>query len=219
VQAVRGGENHLELLRLCAVGLRCAADRGATGDRVGAMAAGDRLAREGWDARPAKPAPETEQLVRLCQAERKRLQGTDSATDWAAVATGWADLDRPYEAAYARWRQAAVAGDRAAARAASHAARTLGAEPLRAAVAALAAKHRLDLADRPAPATLPYALTPAEFATLQYRCQGRDATQIAGIRGVTRRTVETQLSKVYRKMGVQNAGQAMAKAYQEGLVS
>ncbi|GIE35185.1 helix-turn-helix transcriptional regulator [Actinoplanes italicus] len=226
VTAVRGGENRLELLRLCAVGLRCAADRAVAGDLAGATAAGDRLANEGWDAQAAQPAGEVAQLVLLCRAERRRLRGTDTAVDWSEVATGWARLDRPYEAAYARWRQAVAAcarndvnGARQPAREAHQAAKALAAEPLRAAVALLAGRIGLDLADRPAPAKLPYDLTPAEFETLRYLCEGKDTAGIASARGVTRRTVETQLGRVYRKLDVRSVGEAIAKAYREGLVS
>jgi DNA-binding CsgD family transcriptional regulator len=219
VEAVRAGENRLELLRLCAVGLRCAADLGAT-------AAGDWLAQQGWDPGAGEPDGEAAQLVRLCAAERRRLRGRDTVADWSRIATGWAELDRPYEAAYARWRQAAAtyasidaAEARPAARAAYQAARTLGAEPLRAAVARLAAEIGLDLADRPAPAKLPYDLTRTEFETLRLMCEGLDATAIANARGVVKRTVETQQGRVYRKMNVRSALEATARARRDGLVS
>lgn len=223
VEAVGGGENRLELLRLCAAGLRCAADLAAAGDRVAAVALGDWLARAGWKSRAEELDRETSQLVRLCAAERKRLRGRETVAEWSRIASGWAELDRPYEAAYARWRQACVmyatgarAEARQTARTAYQAVKTLGAEPLRAALARFAAEMGLDLGDRPPPARLPYGLTRAEFETLRLMGEGLDANAIANTRGVVRRTVETQQGKVYRKMDVRSALEAVAKARRDG---
>ncbi|RSM64716.1 hypothetical protein DMB66_18895 [Actinoplanes sp. ATCC 53533] len=213
VAALREGENSLERLRLCAVGLRCAADLAATDPRR-AMAVGDQLAREGFEAQPPESTPETDQLVRLCQAERQRLQGIESAVLWSQVAEGWTRLDRPYEAAYARWRQATAAGrieGREPLLEAHREAERLGAEPLRANVVRLARQFGLDLADRP------YGLTEAELETLRLLCQGLDASRIAKARGVTRRTTETQLHQVYRKMEVHGQVEATAKARRDNL--
>lgn len=210
VAALRDGENSLERLRLCAVGLRCAADR-AGSDRERAMAVGDQLAREGFEARPPSSTDETDQLVRLCRAERQRLQGTDTAAMWDEVAAGWIRLDRPYETAYARWRQAAANGDREALREAHRAAVRLGAEPLRAAVAELGRRLHLTLDDRP------YGLTEAEWETLRLLCEGGAAAGIAKTRNVAFRTAQTQILRVYRKMGVHTQGEAMAKARRDKL--
>src|SRR5204862_6890040 len=106
VIAVQSGENALELLRLCAIGLRCAADRKAA-DRA---LVGGQLAGLAANALTGKPATaEIEQLKRLCAAERRRIRGMDKAVLWSGVATGWADLDQRYRAAYARWREAEAA--------------------------------------------------------------------------------------------------------------
>ena len=51
-------------------------------------------------------------------AEGARLEGEDSAAQWAALADAWADLGRPFRSALARWRgaeAAEAAGDRDAA--------------------------------------------------------------------------------------------------------
>jgi ATP/maltotriose-dependent transcriptional regulator MalT len=86
------------------------------------------------------------------RAEEARARGEDSPVLWAEAAGGWDALERPYTAAYARWREAeaaAAAGDReratgaaAAARATAHA---LGARWLEGEVDALAARARLPL--------------------------------------------------------------------------
>ncbi|GAB2568197.1 LuxR family transcriptional regulator [Paractinoplanes abujensis] len=211
VAALHDGENSLERLRLCAVGLRCAADL-ARSDRKLAMQVGDQLAREGFEARPAESTPETDQLVRLCQAERQRLRGTGTALMWQQVAEGWDRLDRPYEAAYARLRQAAATGGTREPLLAAHREATrLGAEPLLADVVRLAREFRLDLADRP------YGLTEAEFETLRLLYDGADAAGIARARGVSQRTSETQIRRVYQKMDVHSQAQAMAKARADNL--
>ncbi|HEX8096219.1 helix-turn-helix transcriptional regulator, partial [Jatrophihabitans sp.] len=229
VAAVQEGENALELLRLCAVGMRCAADRASRPkalerDRTAAMAVGDHLARLARSAVPESPSAETVQLVALCRAERQRIQGRDTAAVWSEVAAGWAELDRPYPAAYARWRQAEAAcahGEdevaRQAALAAYRAAKELGAEPLGAEVARLAKRIELDLADRPVQQSLPFGLSRAEFEVLRYLSEGLDATRIAKARGVRKRTVETQQQKVYGKLGVHSALQAVTKAREAGL--
>lgn len=223
VAAVRAGENTLELLRLCAVGLRCAADR-AGADPKGSAAVGDQLARLVWDARQRSSTPETRQLVELCRAERQRIRGADTALGWKRVSLGWAELDRPYPAAYARWRQAVAAfatGDRAGAREPARdaylAAKTLGAGQLRDRVERLAAKIGLNLAERPVPAQRPHNLTVAEYDTLRLLYEGNDTTRIAHTRGVAQRTVETQLGRVYAKLAVHSAVQAVALARREGL--
>lgn len=229
LSAVQEGENALELLRLCTVGMRCAADlasrRGAPErDRPAAMAVGDHLARMVWNAKPEPPTAETAQLIVLCKAERQRIRGEDTEVVWNEVANGWAELDRPYPAAYARLRQATAAAraDPDAARpyahAAHRAAKELGAEPLSAEVARLAKEIGLKLIDRSAQPELPYRLTQSETAILQYMTEGKDAAAIAKARGVTKRTVEKQQESLYHKLGVHSAFEAVTKAYKEGLL-
>lgn len=229
VAALQNGENALELLRLCAVGMRCAADQaGRRGTpeqaRLDALAFGDHLARVAFNAVPEPPTAETTQLVALCKAERQRIRGEDTDALWNEVAAGWADLDRPYPAAYARRRQAAAAyarGDHEAARLpardAYRAALELGAEPLSAEVARLAKRIGLSLTERPARATLPYQLSGAEFETLRYMAEGYDTRQIAKARGVAIRTVQTQQGKIYGKLGVHSGTEAVVRAFKEGL--
>jgi DNA-binding CsgD family transcriptional regulator len=216
VAAVRKGENTLELLRLCAVGMRCAADQEAAD-------VGDRLALLAGAAVQRAPAEkEIAQLARLLAAERQRIRRTDTARVWGQVADGWAVLDRRFPAAYARWRQAEAAlraGDRAGAREpariAYQAARELGAEPLCRQLRTLARKIGLDLADRPVPARLPYDLTPAELDILRLLYQGNDKTRIANQRSVAPRTVDTQLNRVYKKLDVHTAVEAVTRAREE----
>ena len=84
-------------------------------------------------------------------------------------------------------------------------------------MARLAKRIGLNLTDRPVRPEPPYDLTPAEFETLRYLTEGYDATRIAEARGVAKRTVETQQGRVYAKLGVHSAAEAIAKAYKERL--
>ncbi|UQU64288.1 AAA family ATPase [Couchioplanes caeruleus] len=212
LSVLRDGENTMELLRLCAVGMRCAADRGAP-------EASDELALLAGSVRGRKLTAEEEQLLSLCAAERKRSRRADTAEVWSQVAAGWAGLDRAYPAAYARWREAEAAGrdrDRAkrAAREAHRAARALGAAPLAGRVERFAARIGMNLAEAAPP--LPYGLTPTEWEVLGYLYDGYDAARIAQLRGRSRRTVETQIGRVFRRLGVHNAVEAVAFARREG---
>ena len=96
--------------------------------------------------------------VALGNAELGRLNGRSSAVEWAEAAAAAGALRHPYEAAYARFRQAEALllsrGSREEARgAAAEAHRTacdLGAAPLQLEIERLAVRSRLDLAS-PAP--------------------------------------------------------------------
>ncbi|GAA4256191.1 helix-turn-helix transcriptional regulator [Dactylosporangium darangshiense] len=226
IAAVAPSENAVEKLRLYAIGLRCAADRAAAArtpaDKAAAQATGDELARLANDAVKGRATTaEVEQLVRLCRAERRRIRGEDAAVLWEEVARGWAG--RRYQAAYAQWRTAEAAhasGDepraREAARAAYATARALDAEPLRARVEAFAKRARIDLAAARETAPLPFDLTEAEYAILTLISEGHDNARIAAQRGVSLRTVETQISKIYRKLGVHSRADAIVLAHKDG---
>ena len=126
------------------------------------------------------------------------------------MADGWDGLDRPYPAAYARWRQAGATEDRDEARAplreAYRIAGRLRAEPL-----------RVDLAGRATVADRPYGLTGAEFEILGLAYEGLDVAAIARERTVSRRTVETQRGRAYAKLGVHSLAEAITKARREHL--
>jgi DNA-binding CsgD family transcriptional regulator len=93
----------------------------------------------------------------------------------------------------------------------------LRAEPLRAEVDRSARRLRIDLKDRPPAAARPYELTPAEFETLQCLYDGLGTAAIARKRKVAKRTAETQLRRVYEKLDVHSAAEAITKAHREKL--
>ena len=89
-------------------------------------------------------------------AEETRLHGRSDPSAWRAAAAGWEVRERPYQRAYARWREAEAClslGDRAAGAAAlGEAARIvgqLGPGPLMDAVSALARRARIPLSSAP----------------------------------------------------------------------
>ena len=149
-QGLEATDNVLMRMRLCAVGLRAAADHRVRLSEGSTMAGEDLLSVALGEAATRPAMAVVQVLRRQCEVEHHRASGSDSPEHWASVATGWDRLERPYPAAYARWRQAA-AGSRDAERGegdgghsshgsvsaalalqAAEAAARLGAEPLRA---------------------------------------------------------------------------------------
>jgi DNA-binding NarL/FixJ family response regulator len=61
-------------------------------------------------------------------------------------------------------------------------------------------------------------LTPREHEILTFVSQGLTTRQIGGRLGISPRTVETHVSKLYRKLGVRSRVQAVARAAQLGLI-
>ena len=101
-----------------ALALRLAADQA---ERAAARRAADELAEirrraapiagANWTGSPACTAPDARHPGVLCnlllaQAERSRLEGASDPERWQAAAAAWERLERPFEAAYARFRQA-----------------------------------------------------------------------------------------------------------------
>lgn len=210
--AVARGQQHLAetqetliSLRLCNTGLRAEADaaegahdRRAAVELTDIHATGERLlahARElvaGLD-HEANLANATADAA-SCEAEFSRLQQQSDPDRWAAAAAAWEGLCRPYEAAYAHWRQAealiATKASKAAAevlRRAHQTASELDARPLQREIEHLARRARIDLqAPGPKPgraeASRPptqLGLTPREREVLLHLMEGRTNRQIA----------------------------------------
>ena len=147
---------------LSALTLRLAADQA---ERAAARRATDELAQ--IPGRAASIAAELDRLIGmevpmarhpgvrcnllLAQAERSRLEGASDPERWQQAAAAWERLQRPFEAAYAHFRQAeallasgaAREQAEAALRPAHHAAVTLGAGPLQREIERLAQRGRL----------------------------------------------------------------------------
>jgi DNA-binding CsgD family transcriptional regulator len=165
-------------------------------------------------------------------AERERFEGRADPAAWAAAATAWERLGRPYRVAYAGFRQAealmAGDGDRDAAtealrRAAAITGR-LGARPLDAEVKALAQRARLRLdPDVTPPATAPptpteqLGLTPREAEVLALVAAGRSNRQIAEALFISPKTASVHVSNILAKLGVATRVEAAAVAHRLGL--
>ncbi len=94
--------------------------------------------------------------IRVARAFRARIEGRDDPATWSQLATDWAELGDPYEAARAHWREAEALLDRSRGRstrlvardplvAAAEGAYALGAWPLLRAVAELSRRAMLPL--------------------------------------------------------------------------
>jgi DNA-binding CsgD family transcriptional regulator len=164
-----------------------------------------------------------------------RVEADRSDPDrWRAAAAAWERLEHPYDAAYARLRQAeallAERGSRLLAeqvlRSAYRTAVTLGAEPLRHEVELLAQRGRLDLQEQadaaaappapPSPAAL-LGLTQREAEVLALVAVGRTNRQIGQALFITPKTASVHVSRILAKLGVTGRGEAAAIAHRLGL--
>ncbi|GAA3294948.1 AAA family ATPase [Dactylosporangium vinaceum] len=175
-------ENTTVALQLCAAALRAWADesdaRVRPGDRASREPAREQadelLRRAEAAAKPqARKLPEIRALIAWCEAERDRAAGAATPETWAAVAELWDAAERPYPAAYARFRAALTAWpkDRPAvrrhARAAAQTADELRARPLAARLEGLARLANFEL--RPAGDAPEAAAAPANPLTPRQR--------------------------------------------------
>jgi DNA-binding CsgD family transcriptional regulator len=169
----------------------------------------------------------------LARAERSRLEGRPDPERWRAAATAWERMEYPFEAAYARFREAeallANSSSRPQAeqalRSAHQTAVALGAAPLRREVELLAQRGRLRLDDHIDPAAaseLPspaasLGLTKREIEVLALVAEGRTNQQIGKELFITEGTVSVHVSRILAKLGVAGRGEAAAIAHRLGL--
>ncbi len=169
-----------------------------------------------------------------CRAEAARVDDLDTPDAWLAVATGWESIDRPFPAAYARFRAAGALlrdrGDRAAATAAlelAHATATrLGARPLRERIEQLARQGRLPIhresdgvaAGPSGTAAAAVGLTERETEVLRLIAGGWSNREIADELFISRKTASVHASHIFDKLGAANRAEAAAIAHRLGLV-
>jgi DNA-binding CsgD family transcriptional regulator len=197
-------------------------------DPAAARAEADRLVAElrrvTSGEEPTLPEAEARVLVGL--AERGRLErGAGDPSLWATAATGWDALGRPYEAAYARWREgeaiARAHGSRdelARVLAAAHAAaRGVGSLHLADAIERLARRTRVTLPGVAATTAAPFPdLTAREREVLALVANGRTNRQIAETLFITDKTASVHVSNILGKLGAANRGEAAALAHRAG---
>jgi DNA-binding CsgD family transcriptional regulator/tetratricopeptide (TPR) repeat protein len=231
--------------RWYALALRLEADRA---ERAAARRAPEEVAAARRRAAPvlatldrlaAAPTPQagypwvTGQLL-LARAEQSRLEGRSDPERWQAAAAAWERQEHPFEAAYARFREAeallAGGGSRPhaeqAIRRAHGTAVTLGAEPLRREIELLAQRGRLRLQEEidmmaapevPSSPAASLGLTRREVEVLALVAEGRTNRQIGQALFITPKTASVHVSRILAKLGVTGRGEAAAIAHRLGL--
>jgi DNA-binding CsgD family transcriptional regulator len=160
-------------------------------------------------------------LETLAGAQLSRIPGPGDPGLWHQVAAS--ELAGPYLAGYARLHQAAsllTHRRRREATAALHdadqAARQLAAAPMRAEIATLARRARIDLTVRaptPPPEPDPVGLTPREREVITLLSDGLSNAEIARTLYISEKTASVHVSNILRKLGVTSRLQAAAAAH------
>jgi DNA-binding NarL/FixJ family response regulator len=169
----------------------------------------------------------------LCQGERSLLQADSGIQEWAAAAEAWERAGCSYLAAYAHWHAGqallvAGADRRCVSEELKHAhavALSLGAEPLRAKIEAVARRARVRLVSAPAaPAHEQSAsaaqcqLTPRELEVLGLVALGRTNREIARALFMSEKTAGVHVSHILAKLGVASRSEATSVAHRCGMV-
>jgi DNA-binding CsgD family transcriptional regulator/tetratricopeptide (TPR) repeat protein len=238
LQHVADSEQSFDAIWLCSIGLRATADaaerardrRAPASALADVQSTGERLlvtARQSL-VTAGPNLPEAAAHAATCEAEFTRMDLRSDPELWADVITKWDGLSRPYEAAYARWRQAeallAARAPKAAASALRQAHQTtvqLGEKPLRQEVERLAQRARIDLMPRanPKDITTPsspatqHGLTGREQQVLQYLIEGRTNRQIARALFISEKTASVHVSNIMSKLDATNRSEAAAIAH------
>jgi DNA-binding CsgD family transcriptional regulator len=234
-------EDPMERAVAAALGVRAAADvaerararRDAAAEAdAGHRASGFRDTGRACAGEAAHPA-----LAAMIEAEHARAVGDDHPALWDAAARAWDDWPTPFQAAYARWRQAEAAlarRDRAQAErallAAYGAAADLGAHVLLSELEPLARRARITLptgepeaqADEAAAGEEPRAgedlgLTARELEVLEHVANGETNREIAEALFISVRTAGVHVSHILGKLGASNRAEAAAIAHRLGI--
>jgi DNA-binding CsgD family transcriptional regulator/tetratricopeptide (TPR) repeat protein len=176
-------------------------------------------------------------IAAMCTAERGRLNGDRDGAAWIAVAEAWDAIQRPYPAAYCRYRAGAAIlasrGDRGSAErellAGWEATVRLGAAPLRADIELLARQARIELpgtgdavrtegtAGAASPSRL--GLTDREHEVLRLVAGGWSNQQIGDALFISRKTASVHVSNILGKLGAGSRVEAAAVAHRLGLAA
>jgi DNA-binding CsgD family transcriptional regulator/tetratricopeptide (TPR) repeat protein len=219
--------------RLCALGLRSEAERAQLAAARGAgTIAHDarRRARRLLDeakvsaSEAVAVSPDTAAWTAIAEAEHSRVEGRADPHSWLAATDAWDRLDRPYPAAYCRWRYAEAllsngsgpADPLTPAREAYRVASRLGARPLLRELELLAQRARLDLTGPQQAHSLdPYdglGLSPREREVLFLLAYGCTNRQIAEQLTISVKTASVHVSHILDKLGVSRRIEAAAIA-------
>jgi DNA-binding CsgD family transcriptional regulator/tetratricopeptide (TPR) repeat protein len=233
----------MRIARVSVVGARLEADRAQRARDLRETAQRrDAIARatihvERLDAAAAEGGPVERAYLAEARAELARARDKGAARQWALAATAWDEVERPYPAATARWRQAealVAAGNRTEAAVSAgqalQAARRLGSEWLVEELTTLGDRARLGLGRVPsgangdgdgdghpgvdgAPEPDPFGLTPRERQVLGLLAQGATNRQIGAALFMAEKTASVHVSRILAKLDVQGRTEAAAVAH------
>ncbi|MGW5050201.1 helix-turn-helix transcriptional regulator [Actinokineospora sp. NPDC004072] len=223
-------------IRLSALGLSCAADlahaaatrRDEDAARAITAEAADLLELARKTAASAVPrtgqmGPEGRAWLARAEAEHSRLTASDPHL-WQRAVEAF-DYGAVYEQAICRWRLAEahlLTDDRAAAadalRQADAVATALSAKPLREALRRMARRARITLDPDATPRERIDLFTPRERAVLALVAQGRTNRQVGEELFISEKTVSVHLSRIMAKLGATRRAEAVAVAYDRGLL-
>ncbi|MFC0431376.1 helix-turn-helix transcriptional regulator [Kutzneria buriramensis] len=223
-------------IRVAALGISAAADvarrarrRRDTDAESAALATAQRFADLGAIAGKSKPrsgklGPEGLAWQTRLAAEITRLDdGTGDPQAWRRVVDAFG-YGHAYERALARWRLAGALladddKDEAAQqlRLAAETADRLGAVPLSTAVTELAKRGRIQLGETEPRDTVD-VLTPRERSVLALVAMGRTNREVGEELFISEKTVSVHLSRVMAKLGASRRAEAVATAYDRGLL-
>jgi DNA-binding CsgD family transcriptional regulator len=231
----------MRVARVSAAGVRVEADRAQRARDLGERSElRDSLARarlhvSRLEAAAAAGRPVERAYLAEGKADLARARGRGGAREWAKAVAAWDEVQRPYAAASARWREAEAlvgAGDRgeaaAVAREALRQADELGSRWLSEEIRTLAERGRLNLGDG-APAAAdgadgatagledPFGLTPRERQVLALVAQGATNRQIGAALFMAEKTASVHVSRILAKLGVQGRTEAAALAHRQHL--
>ncbi|MBP2338259.1 DNA-binding CsgD family transcriptional regulator [Saccharothrix coeruleofusca] len=211
---------HAELAARARRGRDVAAEREAV--RAGReLAAHVRATAERGLPRTGTLGPEGRAWLARALAEESGLAGAGDPQLWRAAVDGFG-YGSLFEQAVCRWRlaEALLAADRrdeavAQLRAAHEVAERLGALPLRDAVRAAARRARVLLGDQRERVD---PLTPRERSVLALVALGRTNREVGEELYISEKTVSVHLSRVMAKLGAGRRAEAVAIAYERGLL-
>jgi DNA-binding CsgD family transcriptional regulator len=191
----------------------------------GRRPAHQRLAKAVQAAEASAPAADAAAWLTMAEAEYGRVLSTVDPEQWRRAVAAWDGLERPYLAAYCRWRHAEslvaqrVPAAEAAvpAREAHRVARWLGARPMRAELERLAERARLDLVGlvrAPQPAqTSPLGLTEREQEVLELLGRGYTNRDIGAELFISAKTASVHVSNILRKLNASTRVEAATIAH------
>jgi DNA-binding CsgD family transcriptional regulator len=172
-------------------------------------------------------SPPVETLIEaeLCELEHSRVVGETNAERWAGLAVRWEQLGRPFQAAYARLREADAAFAEQLPRErvaealgwARATAKRLGAGPLLEEIDLLARRARIR-AGEDEHAGEAGGLTERELDVLRLLAQGRTNREIGQALYMSPKTASVHVSRILSKLDVKTRTEAAGAAYRLGLL-